>query len=288
MLKPHRRYRPYRRVFKDYFTSFTWRVKKKELFSNVRTYCMFLGYPRSGHSLIGSLMDAHPNIIIAHELDALLYVRFHFSKNKIFNLILKNSKDFSKKGREWTGYSYKVKNQHQGKSSDLQIIGDKEGNMSIRDLRTKPMLLNTLRKRLNMQIKYIHVYRNPYDTITTMARVRKTNYKLRKADSYSINDVINTYFSSVETVSNLRKELKDEILNIKQESFIENPKKQLKRICAFLGVSVTEDYLDDCANIVFKKPNKSRYGFKWTPELIKIVKDKSSKYSFLKDYDFND
>ncbi len=26
---------------------------------------MFIGYPRSGHSLVGSLLDAHPNIIVA-------------------------------------------------------------------------------------------------------------------------------------------------------------------------------------------------------------------------------
>jgi hypothetical protein len=37
-------------------------------FSNVRTFILFVGYPRSGHSLIGSIMDAHPNIIIAHEV----------------------------------------------------------------------------------------------------------------------------------------------------------------------------------------------------------------------------
>jgi hypothetical protein len=37
-------------------------------FSNVRTFILFVGYPRSGHSLIGSIMDAHPNVIIAHEV----------------------------------------------------------------------------------------------------------------------------------------------------------------------------------------------------------------------------
>src|SRR3989344_1389974 len=37
-------------------------------FSSVRTFILFVGYPRSGHSLIGSIMDAHPNIIIAHEV----------------------------------------------------------------------------------------------------------------------------------------------------------------------------------------------------------------------------
>lgn len=28
----------------------------------VRTFIMFVGHPRSGHSLVGSLLDAHPNV----------------------------------------------------------------------------------------------------------------------------------------------------------------------------------------------------------------------------------
>ena len=43
-------------------------------FEKLQAYCMFIGYPRSGHSLVGSLLDAHPNIIIAHELNALQFV----------------------------------------------------------------------------------------------------------------------------------------------------------------------------------------------------------------------
>ena len=30
---------------------------------------MFIGYPRSGHSLVGSILDAHPEIIIPHQYD---------------------------------------------------------------------------------------------------------------------------------------------------------------------------------------------------------------------------
>ena len=33
----------------------------------VEKFVLFVGYPRSGHSLIASVMDAHPDIVIAHE-----------------------------------------------------------------------------------------------------------------------------------------------------------------------------------------------------------------------------
>jgi hypothetical protein len=39
---------------------------------------MFIGYLRSGHSLIASLLDAHPNPIATHELDALKFVGARF------------------------------------------------------------------------------------------------------------------------------------------------------------------------------------------------------------------
>ena len=32
---------------------------------------MFVGYPRSSHSLVGALLDAHPEIIIPHEYGVL-------------------------------------------------------------------------------------------------------------------------------------------------------------------------------------------------------------------------
>ena len=32
---------------------------------------MFIGYPRSIHSLVGSILDAHPEIIIPHEYDVI-------------------------------------------------------------------------------------------------------------------------------------------------------------------------------------------------------------------------
>jgi len=35
-------------------------------FSEIETYCTFIGYSRSGHSIIAALLDAHPNIVMAH------------------------------------------------------------------------------------------------------------------------------------------------------------------------------------------------------------------------------
>lgn len=42
-------------------------VELHELYDGVETFVMFIGYPRSSHSLLGAILDAHPEIIIPHE-----------------------------------------------------------------------------------------------------------------------------------------------------------------------------------------------------------------------------
>ncbi|MDP9138749.1 MAG: hypothetical protein M3N38_11330, partial [Pseudomonadota bacterium] len=60
--------------------------KAGSVFDDLEVYCTFIGYPRSGHSIMGSLLDAHPNIIIAHELDALRFLKAGFSERQLYFL----------------------------------------------------------------------------------------------------------------------------------------------------------------------------------------------------------
>ena len=41
------------------------------LYNGVETFVLFIGHARSGHSLIGAILDAHPEIIIPHEWNAI-------------------------------------------------------------------------------------------------------------------------------------------------------------------------------------------------------------------------
>ena len=128
----------YRKVKELNLTYVLETLKDKKTFQNVDKYCMFIGYPRSGHSLVGSLLDAHPNIIIAHELNALNFVDMGFNQQQIYYLILKNSRKLATQGRESSGYSYEVHHQWQGKFRELKVIGDKKGGDSTSKLRYNP------------------------------------------------------------------------------------------------------------------------------------------------------
>ena len=82
--------------------------KSADLFRHVETYCMFLGYPRSGHSIIGALLDAHPSAIIAHELADLKYIRAGFDRLRLFNLLLQNSQTRAHSKRKSGVYFYYI------------------------------------------------------------------------------------------------------------------------------------------------------------------------------------
>ena len=266
-----------RNYFKYYLYEF---FKHEDFFKSVEKYCMFIGYTRSGHSLIGSLLDAHPNIIISHELNALRLFEKGISKRKIYYLILQNSRRQSAAVRQETGYSYQVPNQWQGKFKTLKVIGDKRGSGSNRIIRDNPDILKVLENKIDVPIKFIHVIRNPYDNISTIAY--RTH---RKGDKLEYG--INLYFKNCEAVQFLKTKVsKNDIYDVRHESLIDDPRTVLKELCAFLEVEAPQDYLEDCAGIIFKSPKKTRFNSHWSNELIELVKNKIGKFEFLREYSY--
>ena len=51
------------------------------MYDGVETFVMFIGYPRSRHSLVAALLDAHPEIIIPHEYNVLKNWRRKFQSS---------------------------------------------------------------------------------------------------------------------------------------------------------------------------------------------------------------
>src|SRR6185503_2841686 len=72
-----------RKKTRRFLQSWVGSLKWKRSFRDLDTFCTFIGYPRSGHTLIGSLLYAHPNAIIADELDALRFLQAGFSRNQV-------------------------------------------------------------------------------------------------------------------------------------------------------------------------------------------------------------
>lgn len=248
-------------------------------YNEIEYYCMFIGYPRSGHTLVGSLLDAHPDVVISHELDALRFLRAGFSREQIFSLILHKDKVFTGKGREWTGYDYALEGLWQGRYRNLKVIGDKKGGGSSRHLQAKPDIIEKLRETVQLPVKLIHIVRHPLDNIAT----HKRKYSVKP----TLQEAIDDYFKRVEANAKLKSKVaENEWCELTHEAFIDYPKESLTTLINFLEVEPYEDYLNAAAEKVFKSPSNSRNKIKWPQEMIDQVAERSQNYDFLRDYEF--
>jgi hypothetical protein len=263
-----------------YATSLLQNRRNADFFRDIRTYCMFVGYPRTGHSLIGSLLDAHPNIVIAHELDALKLFQCGFSRQQVFHLLLENSKKMAAAGRAHSGYSYEVPDQWQGRFEKLQVLGDKKGATSAMRFYLDPELLRFVTNKVATELKLVHVIRNPYDVLATMTR---------RSPRKTFDTHVDVFFKLCSSIERLKEQLAPtQMFDVRLESFIEDPKPHLDRLCSFLGVKANSRYLEDCASIVFKSPQKSRFDIPWRRESLAQISERMKAFSFLSGYAYDE
>ncbi|HEX8206840.1 MAG TPA: hypothetical protein VF587_12340, partial [Solirubrobacteraceae bacterium] len=150
-------------------------ARAAERFRDVTRYCTFVGHQRSAHSVVGSILDAHPNAAISHRLDALKYVERGCTPDEVFSMIARNSERFARSGRHLTAYSYALPGQ--GTAARLTVIGDQEGQHSSARLRARPDLVRRFLAPRSTRASFIHVVRNPFDNIATIAN--RTQLPLR-------------------------------------------------------------------------------------------------------------
>lgn len=92
------------------------------MYNGVKTFVLFIGHARSGHSLIGAILDAHPEIIIPHEFKAINKWDHYKNKTKtrlFFDLhsLSRFQAMFGNRAASRSGghhYSYNVPGQWQG------------------------------------------------------------------------------------------------------------------------------------------------------------------------------
>lgn len=246
-------------------------------FRSVRTFCLFLGYPRSGHSIVGSLLNAHPDAVVSHELDVLRYVDLRFRREQLYHLILEKDRAFARSGRlVKRGFDYNVPGEWQGRYRQLLVIGDKRGNSSVRRLDKHPQVLDRLRRTVGVDVRIIHVARNPFDNITTMASRARCG----------LDKATDRYFRLCEAIDGVRTIAPEEVFDTSHEALIADPAGCLRELCAFLDLEASPTYLHNCASVVYSLPSRSRSGGDWSRERIERVERRIGDFDFLQSYSY--
>ena len=250
--------------------------RSRNMFADVSKYVMFIGQPRSGTSLVGSLLNAHPHMWIAQELNALRYVSRGYGRVQLYWLLYMKDREFGQNGRTWTGYDYAVPSQWQGRFEKLLVIGDKKAGLSSEQLGREPELLVRLQHLVMVPIRIFHIVRNPFNVITTIHRKRRRTSLSKAADMF---------FGRCETNWMMMQQHPEMVLTVKLEDLIAEPKDHLGRMCRFLDLTAEDSYLQACASVLFSKPRQSQSAVTWDPSLVDSVRERIEAFPFLHGYE---
>ena len=50
--------------------------ENQDAIKSLRAFCIFVGYPRSGSTLVASMLGAHPDVVLGHEADVLGHIKW--------------------------------------------------------------------------------------------------------------------------------------------------------------------------------------------------------------------
>ena len=147
-----------------------WRPLNDSDIDGLQSFLFFIGWARSCHSVIGSMLDAHPNIIIAHEFflfDKLGKDPQLRNRSIMFNKLYSNSYKSAING--WRsdentvkGYTLGMPGSWQGQFSNLKVIGDKSGGDSVKQYRDRGTQLiiayEQFKDDVKRPIKVLHAF----------------------------------------------------------------------------------------------------------------------------------
>jgi sulfotransferase family protein len=250
--------------------------------TDVRTFTFFVGHMKSGTSLLGSLLDAHPDVILADEVDALRHLDQGYARDALFALLARGAEAEADKGRVTArrldgGYSLAVPGGAQGATERPRVIGDGRAGPTTQRLADDPASLERLRGVLGpgIDLRVLHVIRDPLDPIAlSVLRGGKT-----------VAEATDHYVARCEALVRVRALFApEELLVVRYEDLVAVPRARLTTICAFLGVEATDAYLDTATAIVRPDPEPARSKIDWPDGAIAEVRARTAAFAFLAPY----
>lgn len=255
-------------------------LTKPHRFDAVENLCLFVGHTKSGGSLLGAMLDAHPEMAFADEADALRYVSAGFTADQLYALLVKGARREAQKGRitarRLVPYSLAMSGQWQGRHTKLKVIGDTRAGPTTRRLAADLNLLEELRTVTgHAGVRLVHVIRNPYDSISAMVLRSDRTFESAIAD----------YFTQCENLQTIQAAMAfEELIEVRYESVTSRPSEQMDRICTFLGVEPSRSYLAACVQLIDSQRAGERHKVAWTAGHVASVARQMTGYPFLSGY----
>jgi hypothetical protein len=252
-------------------------------YADLQAFCLFIGYPKSGHSLVGALLDAHPEVVIAKAMNPLALIAVDGRpRDEVFGELLESSREEAARGRKQNKYRYGVEGQWQGKARTLRVLGDKFSDRTTKRIAKNPEALEAFGREVGLPLRLIHVVRNPFDMVARIAK-----QKIKEGSGEERRAQATDYIARLaQTNDEVIAAGDPPVLTVRQESVVDAPQDELARMCEFLGVEAEQEYLDACAAIVFRSPHRTRDLVEWSDEQVAAVDAVIARHSFFAAYTF--
>ena len=224
----------------------------------VHSFVIFVGHAHSGHSIIGALLDAHPEVAISNEMNVPKLILDHdLNEETLQKLVLSHTLNHSL----WvnTGYKYHVENAYQGKTRFPKVLGDKKGGGSTRIIRNNPWVLDRLHEIFADKLKFINVVRNPKDNIAAFAHYW--------GDTEVTQKHVDRYLENLETTTEIEKRFPNHFFRLEHSDFIENPVNEYMKILHFFFFIADMNQVTNWLSLVRKKENKRSETIIWRKDI---------------------
>ena len=234
---------------------------------------------------------------------------------QLFNQLYQNSyKNVFLNGtrsRNNKGYNLTLNGTWQGRYKDqILVIGDKKGGSSSKlyaqNSTEFQRIYNKLLEMIQLPVVIIHCVRNPFDIISTKLllhmrfRLDKTypvksfaEAKLDRTAKFR-NDTlllksIKSTFKLADSVSSMTNSVfnKSMVLEVHNHELVSDTEKTMHKLCQFLGIVCSPNYVRSCARKVFPKVSRTRFAVDWPEDLKLLVVRRLDDYPFFKQYSFN-
>lgn len=243
----------------------------REVISAIRYFCVFAGYPRSGHSFIGSIIDAHPHMILGDEVGAQVLAAAGYDRQYIFEQLLARSRQSARTPIEspWVG-GYER----------LEVIGDKPSPPLAWEALSYTVVQNwdaveILLATVGVPTKFVHVVRNPYDNITSL---------FRNEWAESLWAAIRLYFDTFDKYMELKSLVEPLWFDVRLKDIIADSRAFVVNLCRFLEQEPVVEYVDACVDAIWSKRRIRRFEVEWPEHLVAYVADRISEREVLRGY----
>lgn len=228
--------------------------------AQVRTVVVFVGHARSGSTILGTILDAHPDVVVAHEANLLGDHRKGWSRGTLYGSLIERSRWFrAEQDLQWEGYGYEIDRRWQGTYRHLVAIGDKNGHRAATQLGRDPQLLATLQAQVGAAVRVVNSVRNPFDNIATIMR-----RSAAAEPSRTLDDVIDSYLDRCATIDLVRRSLAEAVLDVHNEDLIASPRTVATSLATHLRVEVDPAWIDAVERSVAATPSRTGAGLAWT------------------------